>query len=623
MSSQSGKDAVETASQASGPESPEPTHHSTDGRDANVIHRVWKRWQSIIWSLPGWLFAPEPRDLDEPHSEWKEIHNEASKTVRRVFLSLLAISLFCILTLANSSDTALLLEASPTVTLPLINYDVSYPVFLIVAPLLLLALTFYLHVFVIHTRRFKLRPEEQSPILPNMDSFPARCITWILYYWITPLTLAYFVWKAKPHGVHGPLLLWVTLGLFVFLILVQARRCPLAWRPYVLPLLVLALIGSFTGFPWILEQRKLNLSATQLSKDALRDLKPINFIGTVAVEATMVGWKLGDIDLTRSQFQDADLSEADLTGSTLKGVEMERAKLLGTKLINASLEEANMRKADLTGADLGGADLRFADLSYVTLIKADLRNAYLGGAYLNEANLSHAKLGHALLGSPEEDSGRDPTDFLSSILECALLNDADLTRVDFTAAKLIDTNLQRAVLVEAKLVDATLDGADLSGAILEKANFQGSSLNGAALADADLTGANLTKTELVDADLRGAVLANANLIDATLDGADLSGAVLDNADLRGASLKGTVLTEASMLEVKNLTREQLETACGSKTLLPKGMTIDRCDESLPDAGEQRKVVSIELRCKPVQEDEALDAKVASKNPEPAPDESPK
>ena len=76
---------------------------------------------------------------------------------------------------------------------------------------------------------------------------------------------------------------------------------------------------------------------------------------------------------------------------------------------------------------------------------------------------------------------------------------------------------------------------------------------------ASLLSANLEGAELADADVTHARLDGANLT-----GADLSNAALDHADLHAANLSG-----ASLLEVRNLSQQQLDASLGDgTTLLP-------------------------------------------------------
>ena len=103
----------------------------------------------------------------------------------------------------------------------------------------------------------------------------------------------------------------------------------------------------------------------------------------------------------------------------------------------------------------------------------------------------------------------------------------------------------------------------------------------AKLARADLTGANLTEAHLADADLTGAVLWEANLTEAHLAGANLAGADLKDAkltrarlpgaNLAGASLWRANLTGAKLRDAYNLTQDQLDFACISKSGAPPAL----------------------------------------------------
>jgi uncharacterized protein YjbI with pentapeptide repeats len=98
-------------------------------------------------------------------------------------------------------------------------------------------------------------------------------------------------------------------------------------------------------------------------------------------------------------------------------------------------------------------------------------------------------------------------------------------------------------------------------------NLHHASLPGQWLAGDDLGNADLTYANLRAANLSGADLRRANL-----SGAKLSGAgVWVPVDLSGANLNGADLTD-----VKNLTQEQLDKACGSDTRLPESLALKPC-----------------------------------------------
>jgi uncharacterized protein YjbI with pentapeptide repeats len=150
----------------------------------------------------------------------------------------------------------------------------------------------------------------------------------------------------------------------------------------------------------------------------------------------------------------------------------------------------------------------------------------------------------------------------------------DLERADLSGQWLPQQNFRDADLSFANLSGANLNDANLSGASLWRANLSGANLNGANLSGADLSFANLSGAYLGYANLGGASLYGANLSGAKSFGANLSGANLRyanlggadlyKANLGGASLYGANLSGADLPGVENLTREQLDEACGDK-----------------------------------------------------------
>src|SRR2546423_1865065 len=114
--------------------------------------------------------------------------------------------------------------------------------------------------------------------------------------------------------------------------------------------------------------------------------------------------------------------------------------------------------------------------------------------------------------------------------------------------------LQGSNLSERDLSHRYLGHADLRNAQLANANFYMADLSGAFLTGADLTGADLSGANLAGADLRDTTLTSANFL---------------IADLHSAILAGT-----NLLEVRNLTTEQIDSAIyDSSTLLETEVDI--------------------------------------------------
>ncbi|MEA5489972.1 MULTISPECIES: pentapeptide repeat-containing protein [Pseudanabaena] len=168
------------------------------------------------------------------------------------------------------------------------------------------------------------------------------------------------------------------------------------------------------------------------------------------------------LDLSSSNWKEANLSNAQLSGVNFSGANFSKAQLFGANLRGANLSMTNFKKAKLSLANLS---------------KTDLSDANLNKAQLDVANLSDAQLiGTQLIG-----------------------------------AELIGCDLMRANLSDANLSDAYLSGAFLKGANFSKANLSGANLsraflNGAKFSKANLSGADLSYADLSDVDLIGAII---------------------------------------------------------------------------------------------------------------------
>ncbi|MFC4835148.1 pentapeptide repeat-containing protein [Actinomycetospora chibensis] len=98
--------------------------------------------------------------------------------------------------------------------------------------------------------------------------------------------------------------------------------------------------------------------------------------------ANLVGAKFLRTDLTRGEFDFANLTNANLIRADLT-----RAVLRGAVLRGADLRGADLKAALLIGADLSGANLTDADLTDADLTGANLTGANLTGADLTGADL--------------------------------------------------------------------------------------------------------------------------------------------------------------------------------------------------------------------------------------------
>eukprot|EP00271_Cylindrocystis_brebissonii_P007228 TRINITY_DN20520_c2_g1_i1.p1 TRINITY_DN20520_c2_g1~~TRINITY_DN20520_c2_g1_i1.p1 ORF type:complete len:310 (+),score=64.54 TRINITY_DN20520_c2_g1_i1:348-1277(+) len=167
-------------------------------------------------------------------------------------------------------------------------------------------------------------------------------------------------------------------------------------------------------------------------------------------------------------------------------------------------------KAQFRGVNLSGEDLSFLDLT-----KADFSHARVVGTSFSRAELQ---------GAVFKEAQADHANFHNANLkEChfgkANLQEAILTKANLESATFQDASLVGASLDEAVLISAHLQNADLTNASLEGANLEGANLKTAKLAGTNLRNANLQRAYLRDVDLRGTILEGAKMHGANTTGA--------------------------------------------------------------------------------------------------------
>jgi hypothetical protein len=343
-------------------------------RDQSKAPRCW-------WSpVPG----VEVRHKDVV----REAHKQYSETVNKTMLALLGVALFCLLTTLGSPDK-LLLAADSTIKVPLADTSMSFLGFIVVAPLLLLVLTIYLHIFYgywldCERERQYINQRLIPPVvsIPTLFSFPdtvSRVLTGAIFYWLVPLVLVTITWKAWALPAMGHPLTYVAGCSTLTLVFLQLRRRLANQRKwwtllgYTILILIIGLMVQATFSPQLF-QRPLNLFRVELPKT----------------------WLAG-INMRRARadfanFQGANLQQAKLQGAYLQGAKLQEANLMGADLQGAYLTLANLQEANLMGANLQGAYLIVAKLQGAKLQGAHLQQAYLQGADLQGADLQGADL---------------------------------------------------------------------------------------------------------------------------------------------------------------------------------------------------------------------------------------
>jgi uncharacterized protein YjbI with pentapeptide repeats len=162
--------------------------------------------------------------------------------------------------------------------------------------------------------------------------------------------------------------------------------------------------------------------------------------------------------------------------------------------------------------------------------------------------------GRGLEGAVLLDARLRNVDFTAARLQGAYLNGSDLREARFECAervKLDDKGPERrpefAVRSCAQMQGAKLKGAHLQGSLARAANLEAAMLDGAQMQAASLDGAHLQAASITGgASLRGAKLDGAELQGAYLRGADLTGTSMVGVQLQGANLQDTLRVSADL-----------------------------------------------------------------------------
>jgi hypothetical protein len=223
--------------------------------------------RSAQWISPRWLrlldrqYAPRrwwPTEarVDLSQEDLQRRHAECSETTNRLLFMLLGFCFFCLLTLGGSD--AALLGAGREVAVPVINMHLSNGAFLSIGPIILIALTLYMHIFVERLRQYDaFDADRRLSHIFNMCCPVPQLLSWFLFYWMVPLVLASFTWKAIPRP-EGPTVATLSIVTTTLLIWLQIRRCPETKRRWNIPLGVVMI--ALTALAPFIATRQISLN---------------------------------------------------------------------------------------------------------------------------------------------------------------------------------------------------------------------------------------------------------------------------------------------------------------------------------------------------------------------------
>ena len=374
---------------------------------------------------------------------------EISKHARNIFLAVIGGCVFSWLTIATTTDVALLTNTAST-PLPIIQTKVPIAGFYWAAPAILLALYFYLHFYL---QSLWEGLASLPAIFPDGRTLDERAYPWLM----TSLVREFVPLLTKERRPFTSLKAGISISIawglvpftFVWFWLRYLPRHDWPWTIWHILLIVVAAGFGAVAFQTALatlrgKLRKRQVEATtsiwEHWKRKLRSLphyRPdrMTAIVTAVTVVLTVSVSLGAIEgtpggpnrdprtWTPALFEFfgyrtyADLIEAEVStrpqdwwkvdekqeielkgirGAKLRKRDLRRAAARGAFLAKADLRETNLQQADFEGANLQKANLQGAILQEINLqgaylFLADLQGADLQGANLQGANLRGAK----------------------------------------------------------------------------------------------------------------------------------------------------------------------------------------------------------------------------------------
>ena len=513
-----------------------------------------------------------------------------SQRAQKLFLSFLLGCVYCWLTISTTTDVGLLTNSSSS-PLPIIQTKIPIAGFYWTAPLILLSLYFWFHLYLQRLWEWlvtlpavfpdgerldrKVYPWLVSGIasshIPTLKGDPlplSRLQTWIsilLAWWIVPLTFVFFWLRYLPKHEWGGTIEHVALIV-------------IAW--------------VFAAWSYTLARKTLRRQKQQsidlkngwktwgfYKSLLLRGLKfVLSGIGLLVLTAIVYGISDGAINgmvpKERAWAFACSGGKAEELGkggnhTFFSGWIWALKEATAPLVITTKQSLVWLRKVNGEASPTFKSTLRALRSQYREVIPmilpcfgsrafADLKEQEVSTRPANwfvMRELDSKKMVDIVTGANLQGADLRGASAREVFLMKADLRGADLRKADFILAniekgKLQEAKLQRASLTMAKLQQADLRGTQLLNADLSDAQLQGADLGEAQLQKANLVGAQLQKAILLKAQLQEAILRWANLQEANLERAELKKVNLGGANLKGARLVKAQLQQARLFEAQ-------------------------------------------------------------------------
>jgi len=386
-------------------------------RNANMQNAKLNRAKNLLGKQLGGADvcgAELPPDIHRFHGVSHV--GEASKNGRKIFLAMLLGCVYSWLTIATTTDARLLTNSASS-PLPIIGTQIPIVGFYLAAPILLLGLYIYFHLYLQRlweglaelpavfpdgkaldkriypwllnglVRGHFVRLRHDRPALSRLQNAISICLAWC----IVPATLLLFWGRyLRRHewtgtGLHiGLLAISTGLGILFYLIARRTLRGQvwpaILWKKAFKEVRTYKRAGIVLGSGLVL---------VLLSLGAIKGVPPYEASGI----RTWVPWAFELMGSTA--FADLEEQDVSIKPDMWRGDSSEIVLVKGARLRGRNLRHARAGSAFLVNAYLGEANLQGAILFDSDLRKANLQLANLEGASLNGASLEGADLREA------------------------------------------------------------------------------------------------------------------------------------------------------------------------------------------------------------------------------------
>ncbi|CAI2717438.1 pentapeptide repeat-containing protein [Nitrospina watsonii] len=522
--------------------------------------------------------ANTPSALDNTYETIKARHDEISRNIRSVTLALMSYALFCFLTLGQSDDIAF--KETGKIQIPFSGgIDVNFSTFFLAGPVLLIVLTFYLHIFVHELQRCELEASRKLPYVFNLDNPFARGITFFIFYFLTPAVFFAFIWSIR---ASESVTFWSLVALGVCLVLVWLFHCASnvksrSIKKQPLPLMILLAVFIVSAVPG-------NLNFFGPIQIVKSDLKSANFQKHRLDRMNADFAHLEQADFSQNQnvrkaffnsafLEQADFSGANLSESSFRKSDLTQARFKGSKLNGAGFQQAQLIETDFSPLSISIEKERHG-FSFASLFKSSGRQTQSPGREASELNQTRKDPAPTISENDSQPETRTQSDqssaqpqalaAKSTVPNRTLLKNADFNQALLHKTKMSSANLEGATFLNATIESSLFDNATLTrvtfsenritGTLFQKARMDSSKFIHTVIEDTRFNEANLErslfdKTFLTNINFTGANLSFSSFFETEFDNVDFSEAVLEGADLSGSSFYQTHFENTNMRRV--------------------------------------------------------------------------